>query len=88
MNQFKDDDSMDLEQVKEYLKAGEDVVLGLVGSGNLPGAKIGKRWVFVFSDVRDYLVSEIKDQTHKRRERLLGDGRIMKGRKACDTIMM
>jgi len=42
-------------------------MLELAGCGLVPGAKIGRDWIFVASDVQEYLREEIMRQTAERR---------------------
>jgi len=44
-------DTLNTDQVAGYLRVSKDTVHGLASSGTLPAAKIGKSWVFIFSDV-------------------------------------
>ena len=45
------------------------MVIEKAGKGELPGAKIGKSWVFLRSDMIHYLRSEIRRQQTERQAR-------------------
>ena len=51
----------------EFLNISPDSMLDLAGSGDVPGAKIGRAWVFADEDLADYLRHEVKKQTADRR---------------------
>lgn len=59
--------SIYIEQVCEILNAEISRVFELVQSGELPGAKIGRSWVFIESIVYDYLAEQIAQQTSRRK---------------------
>jgi excisionase family DNA binding protein len=59
--------SIYIEQVCEILNAEMSRVFELVQSGELPGAKIGRSWVFIESVVYDYLHQQIVSQTARRK---------------------
>ncbi|MGP1666151.1 MAG: helix-turn-helix domain-containing protein [Rhodanobacter sp.] len=48
----------DINETAEFLKVDRATALGLAGSGELPGAKVGRAWVFLESDLVDYLRAE------------------------------
>lgn len=58
--------SLDLKEAAEILKVHENTVMELVGNGMIPGAKIGRAWVFIDEDLFDYLRKEIVRQSAAR----------------------
>jgi excisionase family DNA binding protein len=60
-------ETLNLEQAADLLKAEADTVMQLARSGKLPGAKIGKAWVFLRCDVLAFLRKEIDESTAARR---------------------
>lgn len=52
----------------DFLKVDRNKVLKLAGRGELPGAKIGRAWVFLEDDVVTYLRKNIQEQTAARLE--------------------
>ena len=46
--------TFDLEECADYLKVNPTTVQGLAAQGKIPGAKIGRAWVFMEEDVADY----------------------------------
>lgn len=49
--------TLDLQQAAAFLKMHPEEVRRRACSGQLPGAKAGKRWVFIDADLADYLRS-------------------------------
>lgn len=60
--------SLDLEECAAYLKVDRTTVLKLAMQGVLPGAKIGRSWVFPEDELAAFLSSEVKRQQAERRE--------------------
>lgn len=60
-------ETLDIEEAAALMKAHADTVQQLARSGELPGAKVGKAWVFMRSDVLAYLRKTIDDETAARR---------------------
>jgi excisionase family DNA binding protein len=58
----------DINEAADFLKVDRSTALDLVGSGELPGAKIGRAWVFLESDLIDYLRDKVRRQTNERKE--------------------
>lgn len=50
------------------MKAETDTVMQLARRGDLPGAKLGKRWVFMREDVLAFVRKKIDDDTLRRRQ--------------------
>jgi excisionase family DNA binding protein len=61
-------DTMNLDQAADYLKISTDTMRDLADSGTIPGAKVGKQWVFRTPDLDAYLVAEVALQTEERRK--------------------
>jgi excisionase family DNA binding protein len=61
--------TFDLEECADYLKVNPTTVQGLAAQGKIPGAKIGRAWVFMEEDVADYLREQIRIQTRQRQLR-------------------
>jgi excisionase family DNA binding protein len=59
--------TFDINEVAAFLKVDRTTALSLAGSGQLPGAKIGRAWVFLESDVVAYLKGEVERQSEERR---------------------
>jgi excisionase family DNA binding protein len=58
----------DIAEAADFLKVDRTTVLELAGLGELPGAKVGRAWVFLESDLVDYLRDRVRRQTNERRE--------------------
>ena len=58
----------DINEAADFLKVDRSTALDLAGAGELPGAKIGRAWVFLESDLIDYLRDKVRRQTDERRE--------------------
>lgn len=61
-------DTLDVHQAAAMLHADEETVLNLARCGELPGAKIGRSWVFLHSDILDFLRLRIQADTAQRRQ--------------------
>lgn len=59
--------SLDLDECADYLKVDRTTVLKLAMQGVLPGAKIGRAWVFPEGELREFLSAEVKRQQAERR---------------------
>jgi len=59
-----------LKEAAEMLRISPDCMRDLAADGSVPGAKIGKEWVFLEEELEEYLRSEIKKQTLQRRGEL------------------
>ena len=59
-----------IESAAEFLNVSPDTMKDLAQNGVVPGAKIGKCWVFSDESLESYLREEIRKQTADRR----GDG--------------
>jgi excisionase family DNA binding protein len=59
--------TFDVEGAAEFLNVSTCTMKELAGAGTIPGAKIGKGWVFTDEDLGEYLRGEIRKQTAERR---------------------
>lgn len=65
--------TMNLEESGKYLNISGETMRNLADSGTIPGAKVGKGWVFRTKDLDYYLDDVISKQTDERREaRIMG----------------
>lgn len=62
------DDTMDPAQVAALLRADPETIMQFARKGHLPGARIGKSWVFLRTDVFDFLRAKIEEETAERRK--------------------
>jgi len=60
-------ETMDLQTAAAYLGARAETISQLARKGELPGAQIGKGWIFLREDVLDFLRKRIAEETEKRR---------------------
>lgn len=56
-----------IEGAAGFLNISTDRLLDLAAKGTVPGAKIGKSWVFTDEDLGEYLRAEVRKQTADRR---------------------
>jgi len=54
------------EEAADFLKTSTDTLMKLAGEGIVPGAKIGRSWVFTDEGLESYLRGEILQQTTAR----------------------
>jgi hypothetical protein len=63
------DDTMDPAQVAALLRADPETIMQFARKGrHLPGARIGKGWVFLRTDVFNFLRAKIEAETAERRK--------------------
>ncbi|MEJ7805266.1 MAG: helix-turn-helix domain-containing protein [Telluria sp.] len=58
--------TLDLLECAEFLKIERTHTLKLCGEGTIPGAKIGKNWVFLEDDLVEYLRKQVRLQMRER----------------------
>jgi hypothetical protein len=63
-----------LEAAADFLHIGKTTLLALAGKGIVPGAKIGREWVFSDEGLENYLRTETEKQTAKRSGSVEGMG--------------
>src|SRR3569832_339372 len=59
-------DTLDINECAEFLKIERSHALKLAGEGILPGAKIGRAWVFLKDDLVEYLRAQVRLQMRQR----------------------
>lgn len=62
--------TFDIHEVAEFLKVDRSTALDLAATGELPGAKVGRAWVFLETDLVAYLEDKVRYQTMERREEM------------------
>ncbi len=58
--------TFDIDECAEFLKVDSTTVSEMAGMGELPGARIGRGWVFLEEDLVEYVRTQVR---HQRRER-------------------
>lgn len=58
--------TLDIIECAEFLKIERTYALKLAGEGVLPGAKIGRSWVFLEEDLVEYLRLQVRLQQRQR----------------------
>lgn len=69
-------ESYDIKQAAAFLKICEQTMQELAASGEVPGAKVGKAWVFLQDDLVDWLRGTIKTQQAQRKNAEAVDSRL------------
>lgn len=59
--------TFDLETAGQFLNVSPSTMRDFAANGVVPGAKLGKRWVFTDEDLESYVRAEVKKQTGVRR---------------------
>jgi excisionase family DNA binding protein len=72
-------DTYDAQEAAMMLKCSLQTVLELAESGELPGCKIGIKWVFLRDELRRYLLLQTKAQQAERRAKSGADAREAQG---------
>ena len=60
--------TLNLEETARFLKVHTETISRLAKTGQLPGAKIGRAWVFLEEDLIEYLRDQIQAQQTMRAE--------------------
>ena len=58
--------TLNLFECAEFLNIERTYALKLAGAGKLPGAKIGRAWVFLEDDLVEFLRAQVRDQMLQR----------------------
>jgi excisionase family DNA binding protein len=58
--------TFDVDRAAKFLNISPDTMKDLAQNGVVPGAKIGKGWVFTDEDLSEFLRGEIRKQTAER----------------------
>lgn len=56
----------DLIECADLLKVDRNTILKIAATGELPGAKIGRAWVFLEDDVLSFLRKKVQEQSNAR----------------------
>lgn len=56
----------DINECAEFLKIEKQTALSLAAEGKLPGAKVGRAWVFLVDDLVEYLRQQVRLQQRER----------------------
>jgi excisionase family DNA binding protein len=70
--------TFDIDECADFLKVDRNTALKLAQQGDLPGARIGRAWVFLEDDIVEYLRVRVRQQMTERQN----DNVIEKGLKA------
>ena len=70
--------TFDIDECADFLKVDRNTALKLAQQGDLPGAKIGRAWVFLEDDMVEYLRVRVRQQMTERQN----DNVVEKGLKA------
>jgi excisionase family DNA binding protein len=57
----------DIHEAADFLKVDRSTALDLANGGALPGAKVGRAWVFMEDELINYLRDVTRKQTQERR---------------------
>lgn len=58
--------TLDLIEAARFLKADEETIREKAAAGEIPGAKIGRKWVFLDVDLAEYLRSQYGAQREEK----------------------
>ena len=60
--------TLNAQEAAEFLKVSENTLKKLAHAGTIPGAKVGRAWVFTDEGLESYLRGEIQKQSSARSE--------------------
>jgi excisionase family DNA binding protein len=58
--------TFDIDECAEFFRVDRKTALKLAGRGELPGAKIGRAWVFLQDDLAEFLRTQVRMQMRQR----------------------
>lgn len=58
--------TFDIIECADFLKVDRTTILKLAGAGEIPGAKIGRSWVFLEDDIVSFLRKKAQEQANTR----------------------
>ena len=58
--------TLDIDECAEFLKINRVTAMTMAARGELPGAKIGRAWVFLEDDLVEYLRLQVRVQQRQR----------------------
>lgn len=58
--------TLDIDECAEFLKINRITASEMAAAGKLPGAKIGRAWVFLMEDLVEYLKAQVRLQQRQR----------------------
>lgn len=61
--------TFDIKQCADFLKINTCTAMKMAAAGKIPGAKIGRAWVFLEDDLVAYLHEQVRKQTNQRESR-------------------
>lgn len=65
--------TMNIQEVAAFCRAEPETIAQYARSGELPGTKMGKGWVFLLDDVVAFLRERIADETRLRRAKTVSN---------------
>ena len=79
--------TLNYDEAAAFLNISTSALDDLIATGEVPGAKISRQWVFREDDLDAYLVEQVRIQTAQRRD-AFRDGRVLKLKPATTEIRM
>ncbi len=67
--------TFDLDECAQFLKISSPAVFEMAMRGELPGARIGRSWVFLEADLVEYVRIQVRSQRRQRQAGLQGKQR-------------
>lgn len=58
--------TLNLKEAADLLNISYHTAQGMAKSGELPGAKIGRAWVFIYDDLIEWLRQQVESQRQER----------------------
>lgn len=68
--------TFDLDECAQFLKISSPAVFEMASRGELPGARIGRSWVFLEEDLVEYVRIQVRCQRRERQAGLPGQTRV------------
>ncbi len=59
-------ETLDILEAAQFLKVGQSTLLKLAESGEVPGGKIGRNWVFIKDDLTGWMRDQFAEQQRER----------------------
>ncbi len=79
--------TLDISECAEFLKINQTTAAELASAGELPGAKIGRAWVFLLDDLVEYLRAKVRQQQRERQAGKIVDDKLQGAAKQEPAVL-
>lgn len=80
--------TLDIDECAEFLKINASTASEMAAAGELPGAKIGRAWVFLLDDLVEYLRAKVRQQQRERQADVAVDNKLSKAARGTEPAIL